>query len=155
MLRAVDAATLEAAKSAQDLAVEAVPAKEAAVREAEAVVKKAEIILGMYEIRSPVRGVVKAILKHRGEAVKSLETVVEIQETAQGIRSITNNVSLQWEDAGSHGAADGDRGGCRFADSVESGNAASARRRIRSGQAAADEVPTAEVSQPSGKAELR
>ena len=45
--------------------------------------KKAEIILGMYEIRSPVARRGQAILKHRGEAVKSLETVVQIQETRE------------------------------------------------------------------------
>ena len=39
----------------------------------------AQAIVEMYEIRSPVRGTVKAILKSRGEAVKSLETVVQIQ----------------------------------------------------------------------------
>ena len=78
---AVDAATVEAAKSSKELAVEAVPGKEAAVRQAEVAVKKAEITLEMYEIRSPVRGVVKAVLKSRGEAVKSLDTVVQIQET--------------------------------------------------------------------------
>ena len=34
----------------------------------------------MYEVRSPARGVVKAILKSRGEAVKNLETVVQLEE---------------------------------------------------------------------------
>ena len=62
---------------------ERVKSKEATVRRGSqiAVKKRHEISLELYEIRSPVRGVVKAILKHRGEAVKSLETVVEIQET--------------------------------------------------------------------------
>jgi RNA polymerase sigma factor (sigma-70 family) len=50
------------------------------LRQAQVAVKEAQITLEMYEIRSSVRGVVKAILKSRGEAVKSLETVVQIQE---------------------------------------------------------------------------
>jgi biotin carboxyl carrier protein len=36
--------------------------------------------LEMYEVRSPVRGVVKAVLKDRGEAVRNLETLVQIEE---------------------------------------------------------------------------
>jgi RNA polymerase sigma factor (sigma-70 family) len=77
---AVGEKELSTAKSASDQAVEGVKSKEAAVRQAQVAVKEAQIVLEMYEIRSPVRGVVKAILKSRGEAVKSLETVVQIQE---------------------------------------------------------------------------
>jgi RNA polymerase sigma factor (sigma-70 family) len=69
-----------AAKSAVDQATEGVKSKQALVRQAQAGLKEAQIVLEMYEIHSPVRGVVKAILKSRGEAVKSLETVVQIQE---------------------------------------------------------------------------
>jgi RNA polymerase sigma factor (sigma-70 family) len=82
----VQESKLEAAKADVDAAVQAktavegVKSKVAAVRQAQAGLKEAQIVLEMYEIRSPVRGVVKAILKSRGEAVKSLETVVQIQE---------------------------------------------------------------------------
>jgi RNA polymerase sigma factor (sigma-70 family) len=69
-----------AAKSAVAQAIEGIKSKQALVRQAQAGLKEAQIVLEMYEIRSPVRGVVKAILKSRGEAVKSLETVVQIQE---------------------------------------------------------------------------
>jgi RNA polymerase sigma factor (sigma-70 family) len=68
------------AESALDQAVEKVKSKQAAIRQAQVALKEAQIVLEMYEIRSPVRGVVKAILKSRGEAIKSLETVVQIQE---------------------------------------------------------------------------
>jgi RNA polymerase sigma factor (sigma-70 family) len=77
---AVDERGVSAAKSTWEQAVEAARSKEAAVRQAQVAVKEAQIVLEMYEIRSPVRGVVKAILKSRGEAVKSLETVVQIPE---------------------------------------------------------------------------
>ncbi len=36
-------------------------------------------MLEMYQIRSGVRGIVRRIHKHDGEAVKSLETVVTLQ----------------------------------------------------------------------------
>ena len=52
----------------------------AAVRQAQAELKAAMTILEMYEVRSPVRGVVRSIARERGEAVKSLETVVQIEE---------------------------------------------------------------------------
>ncbi|HBI43829.1 MAG TPA: hypothetical protein DDY78_13415 [Planctomycetales bacterium] len=71
---------LSTAQSALDQARDKVKSKEAALRQAKVAMKEAQIVLEMYEIRSPVRGVVKAILKNRGEAVKSLETVVQIQE---------------------------------------------------------------------------
>jgi RNA polymerase sigma factor (sigma-70 family) len=77
---AVSENELLAAKAASDQAVEGVRAKQAGVRQAQAGMKEAQIVLEMYEIRSPVRGVVKAMLKSRGEAVKSLESVVQIQE---------------------------------------------------------------------------
>ncbi len=80
---AVSENELLAAKAASDQAVEVIRAKQAAVRQAQAGLKEAQIVLEMYEIRSPVHGVVKAILKSRGEAVKSLETVVQIQEMAR------------------------------------------------------------------------
>ena len=76
----ISAQELSTAQSAWDQAVEKVKSKQAAIRQAQVALKEAQIVLEMYEIRSPVRGVVKAILKSRGEAVKSLETVVQIQE---------------------------------------------------------------------------
>jgi RNA polymerase sigma factor (sigma-70 family) len=60
--------------------VEEARAKEAAVKQAQADVEAAKTILEMYEIRSPIRGVVKHVAKSRGEAVKALETVIQIQE---------------------------------------------------------------------------
>jgi len=41
--------------------------------------QRAQIILRQYEIRSPVRGVIRNILKQRGEAVRAFETVFEIE----------------------------------------------------------------------------
>jgi biotin carboxyl carrier protein len=58
-------------------------AKTAAVRQTRTELKASTIVLEMYEIRSPVRGVVRFIGKDRGEAVKSLETVVQIEEKAK------------------------------------------------------------------------
>jgi multidrug resistance efflux pump len=60
--------------------VEEAKAKEAAVKQAQADLEAAKTILEMYEIRSPIRGVVKHVAKSRGEAVKALETVIQIQE---------------------------------------------------------------------------
>jgi multidrug efflux pump subunit AcrA (membrane-fusion protein) len=54
-------------------------AKQQAVEVAQLELKQAQTVLEMYEIRSPVRGVVKSIRKHPGEAVRSLETVLIIQ----------------------------------------------------------------------------
>jgi multidrug efflux pump subunit AcrA (membrane-fusion protein) len=54
-------------------------AKKAAVRQAQLELKSAKTILSMYEIHSPVTGVVQAIYKQRGEAVKALEPVFLIE----------------------------------------------------------------------------
>jgi multidrug efflux pump subunit AcrA (membrane-fusion protein) len=40
---------------------------------------QAQVILTLYEIRSPVSGVIGAILKKEGEAVKELEGVFRIR----------------------------------------------------------------------------
>ncbi len=69
------AAKLEVARAEGDEQVTA-----AGLQEAKTQMKAAEAVLEMYEVRSPVRGVVKAVGKSRGEAVKALETVVEIEE---------------------------------------------------------------------------
>ncbi|HVS37999.1 MAG TPA: sigma-70 family RNA polymerase sigma factor [Gemmataceae bacterium] len=70
-----NSARLSAERSAEE-----VKGKAAALKGAEAELQAAQTVLEMYEIRSPVRGVVKSIAKNRGEAVKALETVVEIEE---------------------------------------------------------------------------
>jgi multidrug resistance efflux pump len=54
-------------------------AKEAAVKQARLEVARAEIILATYAIRSPARGVIKAIYRHPGEAVRKYEAVFAIQ----------------------------------------------------------------------------
>jgi multidrug resistance efflux pump len=56
-------------------------AKKEAIQVADLELKQAEIILEMYQIRSPTGGVVKFILKQRGEAVKNLETAFQIQRS--------------------------------------------------------------------------
>jgi RNA polymerase sigma factor (sigma-70 family) len=53
-------------------------AKKANVTVTQAELSQAKTRLEMYEIRSPVRGVLKVIHVQKGEAVKKLETVVEI-----------------------------------------------------------------------------
>jgi multidrug resistance efflux pump len=70
---------LRAAKLARDRSTEEAAAKAAGVRAARAELHAAETVLAMHEIRSSVRGVIKTIRKHRGEAVKSLETVFVIR----------------------------------------------------------------------------
>ncbi len=76
---AVPEVTLSTDKLNAERYAEEEKSKAAGVRVAEEQVMAAQAVLEMYEIRSPVRGTVKAILKSRGEAVKSLETVVRIQ----------------------------------------------------------------------------
>ena len=76
---AVPEVTLSTDKLNAERYAEEEKSKAAGVRVAEEQVTAAQAVLEMYEIRSPVRGTVKAILKSRGEAVKSLETVVRIQ----------------------------------------------------------------------------
>ncbi len=53
--------------------------KEEAVKVAKLELEQARIMLEMYQIRSGVRGIVRRIHKHDGEAVKALETVVTLQ----------------------------------------------------------------------------
>jgi len=52
--------------------------KKAHIAVAEGDLRNAEIIVEMHEIRSPVNGVVRTVLKGPGEGVKALEAVVEI-----------------------------------------------------------------------------
>jgi multidrug resistance efflux pump len=56
-----------------------VMAKQATVTVAEAELNQTRTVLEMHNIRSPTRGVIKGILKHPGEGVRSLETVFLIQ----------------------------------------------------------------------------
>jgi hypothetical protein len=67
----------------RDRCIEEEKTKDAARKTAAEEVLAAVAVLRACEIRSPVRGVVTAILKSRGEAVKNLETVVQIQEQRQ------------------------------------------------------------------------
>jgi len=53
--------------------------KNAAIKVAQAELDQARTVVELHELRSPTRGVIKAILKHPGEAVQSLETVFVIQ----------------------------------------------------------------------------
>ena len=80
---AVSEEELDVAKLNTERYAGEVEVKEAELRQVETGLRSAETVLEMYEIRSPVHGVVKAVLKSRGEAVKSLETVVQIQEKAK------------------------------------------------------------------------
>ena len=45
--------------------------------------KQAQAIIEMHEIRSPARGVLRAIYKQPGEAVRSLEAVFLLQVEAE------------------------------------------------------------------------
>jgi multidrug efflux pump subunit AcrA (membrane-fusion protein) len=53
-------------------------AKKASVTELQGQLRRARTQLKMHEVRSPADGVIKTILFQRGEAVKRLETVLEI-----------------------------------------------------------------------------
>jgi RNA polymerase sigma factor (sigma-70 family) len=64
--------------------VEDAKSREQAIPVARAEVARAQIILRSYEIRSPVRGVVVAILKKRGEAVRALEGVFRVRPDRTG-----------------------------------------------------------------------
>jgi WD40 repeat protein len=53
--------------------------KKEAIKVAEQELNQAKQTLGMYEIRSEIDGIVKTIYKKRGEAVKNLDPVIQIQ----------------------------------------------------------------------------
>ncbi|HLJ97847.1 MAG TPA: HlyD family efflux transporter periplasmic adaptor subunit [Gemmataceae bacterium] len=59
--------------------VEEAVSKKAAIEVAKEELKQSEKTVSMYEIRPKVSGIVKSINKHPGEAVKSLEPVMQIQ----------------------------------------------------------------------------
>jgi outer membrane protein assembly factor BamA len=75
---AVAAGEVEAAVLTRDKYRSEVVAREAGVKLAIIQVQEAELLLQLHEVRSPVRGVVRAIYKRPGEAVKKLESVVLI-----------------------------------------------------------------------------
>ena len=77
---AVSQEELRAGKLDVDRAAADVQIKAADLHQAQAALKAAQTILEMYEIRSPVSGVVRAVHRDRGEAVRSLDTVVEVEE---------------------------------------------------------------------------
>jgi multidrug resistance efflux pump len=56
-------------------------AKKAAVDAAKVDIRQAQTLVDMHEIRSPVRGVIRSINFHPGEAVKNLETVFLLRIT--------------------------------------------------------------------------
>jgi RNA polymerase sigma factor (sigma-70 family) len=70
---------LRAAKLTREQYTEEAVAKAARVRAAQAELHAAEAVVMMHEIRSSVGGVIKNICKHRGEAVRNLETVFVIR----------------------------------------------------------------------------
>jgi RNA polymerase sigma factor (sigma-70 family) len=70
---------LRAAKLTWDKYTYEVVSKQAASDLAKSELNQARTVVEMHNIRSPGRGVIKAILKHPGEAVQSLETVIVIQ----------------------------------------------------------------------------
>jgi RNA polymerase sigma factor (sigma-70 family) len=72
---------VRAAKLTWDRYIYEVYSKQAEVKVAEQEVKQVETLLRMHEIRSPVRGVLKTIYKHRGEAVRQYETVFVLRIT--------------------------------------------------------------------------
>jgi RNA polymerase sigma factor (sigma-70 family) len=80
---AISADDYRATKLAWDRAIEEEVAKRATVLQVQAELNAALTVLSMHEIRSPVPGVIKKILKHPGEATRDLETVFEVQTEGQ------------------------------------------------------------------------
>jgi RNA polymerase sigma factor (sigma-70 family) len=70
---------VRASKLVYETKVQEAASKREAVEVAKLEVKQAETVLGMCEIRSPVRGTIREITKRRGEAVRNLETVFVIE----------------------------------------------------------------------------
>jgi multidrug efflux pump subunit AcrA (membrane-fusion protein) len=62
--------------------IEEALSKHEAVKQARAELKKAEVDLDLYQIRSPVGGVIRSIKKHSGEAVKQFDTVFELEPSS-------------------------------------------------------------------------
>jgi RNA polymerase sigma factor (sigma-70 family) len=72
------------AKLTWDRYIEEATSKKEAVKIAQMQRKSSETVLRMHEIRSPVSGTIRGILKKRGEAVKALETVFQIEISEEG-----------------------------------------------------------------------
>jgi multidrug efflux pump subunit AcrA (membrane-fusion protein) len=77
--RAVAQEDFDAAKLTWERYVEEEIARRAQVAQAQRELETAQVLLSMHEVRSPVRGVVRAMYKQRGEGVHALEAVVGIQ----------------------------------------------------------------------------
>jgi RNA polymerase sigma factor (sigma-70 family) len=73
--KAVSNEDVRGAKLTWDRYVEEENAKIAAIKQAQAELRAAHTIVQMHEIRSDISGVIKAIYRHKGEAVKALEPV--------------------------------------------------------------------------------
>jgi RNA polymerase sigma factor (sigma-70 family) len=67
--------------------LEEVVAKRAAVNKCRMELIQANAVLGQYEVRSPVSGVIKTIERERGEPVKALDTVMVIECRSDARRS--------------------------------------------------------------------
>jgi len=76
--RSVPVAELRAAQLTQVRYSYEEKSQQSALAVAKLEVKRAETIVAMYQIRSPVRGTIKALYKKRGEAVRALEPVTLI-----------------------------------------------------------------------------
>jgi multidrug efflux pump subunit AcrA (membrane-fusion protein) len=81
---AVAADDLRAARLTLDRFSEEVKSKEAALRVAESQKRKAALIVDIHQVRSPISGTIRALYKTRGEAVRELESVVQIEMTGAG-----------------------------------------------------------------------
>jgi multidrug resistance efflux pump len=69
-------------KLAQDKFAAEAEGRKAQIAVAEIQLANAEIIVDMHQVRSPVNGVVRSILKRPGEGVKALDPVIEIVPNA-------------------------------------------------------------------------
>jgi multidrug efflux pump subunit AcrA (membrane-fusion protein) len=79
--RRISAEEFKAAALTRDKHRDEAASRKAAVKVAQLELERAQTVLQMYTIRSPVSGVLRAIRKYRGEAVRRLETVFEIEIT--------------------------------------------------------------------------
>src|SRR5262249_8470483 len=76
---AVDEAEVRAAQLTVDRYQQEVVSRREAVNVTRIELRQAQTMLDMHQIRSPARGVLKAIHKQRGEAARHLETVFVIE----------------------------------------------------------------------------
>jgi WD40 repeat protein len=78
-MRAISQEDLRGAQLTYTRYVEEAVSKGQAIKVAEQELIQAKKTVTMYEIRSKVSGIVKSINKHRGEAIKSLEPLLQVQ----------------------------------------------------------------------------